>query len=114
MPASMKRVEAAAKIIRDTYHHRGLRPYQMAQDVLDADDAAREIEYEYAVEETHAKNGDKTIVPFIREWTDHKEIAVKRCKDLREEDYVDAYGNPVYTYVVVRREKPKDYEIVEE
>lgn len=48
MAADMKRVEAAAKVLREAIFSRGERWHQAAQSLLDADDAY--IGYEYGIQ----------------------------------------------------------------
>lgn len=67
--------------------------------------------WEYGVEQTNVLNGEKSLVGGILRWT-KKELAKDRCQMYVDQNYVDGEGKPVYTYKVVRREKPKDYEEV--
>jgi hypothetical protein len=68
--------------------------------------------WEYGVEQVHVKTGEIALAGGYRTWFKQKSSAVDVYESYVDEKYIDSYGDPVYTYRVVRREKPKDYEYV--
>jgi hypothetical protein len=74
---------------------------------------AEKVEYEYNIEDTNISDGEKSVRGF---WVDDPSKLAVGLKNLRssQQTYVDYGGHVWHTYRIVRREKPKPYEYVEE
>jgi len=72
------------------------------------------VSYEYAVLQRDESSGLETLVTAIRIWNDDKSTQQRMAKLFNDTMDLDENGNPLYTYKVVRREKPKGYEEVKD